>query len=401
MDLEVCFGDARYPYRLGSQCTDRITDRLIEMAGSRYLVVCDTNTAGLYGETIVELLSDRAPAHLLTHAAGEPGKDLQAVGALMESALALGADRSSIVVAVGGGITGNLAGLMAALLFRGIRLVHIPTSLMAMLDSVLSLKQAVNASMGKNLIGTFYAPDEVLADISMLRTLPRREVVSGLCEAVKNALAIRPAMTEDLRGQLRPDACYDDETMEAIIVESILAKAMVTTDDGRECRAGIALEYGHTVGHAMEHVAAGALSHGEAVGIGMIVAAEISHKLGYLDAATVALHRELLLRAGAPLQMPATIDVDTVMQRVGFDNKRGYLKDVDEGMVPMVLLRAHGEPIWQDGRPLIPVPVEIVREALENCVATDRMEPARLVSAPPIHSVSLGRADESRLAEAG
>lgn len=373
MDVEVRLGAVRYPFRIGTDCLEQIVDDLLELSASRYLVVCDEHTAPLFGETIVEALAAHAPANLLTHRAGEPHKNVYAVGALMEEALAVGADRASVIVAVGGGITGNVAGLVAALLFRGIRLVHVPTSLIAVLDSVLSLKQAVNASVGKNLVGTFYAPAAVFADTAMLRTLPRREIVSGLCEAIKNALAIRPEMTHLLLNRLRPDAQYDDATLRAIIAESIAAKAGVTLDDEHERREGLVLEYGHTVGHAIEHVSRGEISHGEAIGIGMVIAAEVSRRLGHVDAAFVELHRELLRRAGAPDTIPDFVDVDEVMERVGFDNKRGYIRDVGDDTA-MVLLRGHGEPIWRDGRPLVPVPTALVREVVEDlseaaCVA--------------------------------
>ncbi|MFY1653187.1 2-deoxy-scyllo-inosose synthase [Solwaraspora sp. WMMB762] len=363
MKVEIRLGTVRYPFRLGTDCLGTIVEDLVDLSASRLLIVCDSNTGPLFGAELVERLSPRVPANLLIHRAGEPYKDLQAVGTLAESALRLGADRACVVVAVGGGVIGNIAGLMAALLFRGIRLVHIPTSLIAMSDSVLSLKQAVNASAGKNLIGTFYPPECVLADAAMLRSLPFRETVSGLCEVVKNSLAVRPSMVEMLRASLRRDGNYDNETMYRIISESILAKASVTIDDMHECRAGLVLEYGHTVGHAIEYTAAGEISHGQAIGLGMLVAAEVSRRLGHLDDETVALHRELLARAGAAVTVPAHVDLDEVMHRLRFDNKRGYLSDLAESSA-MVLLRGLGEPLWHDGRPLVPVPMKLIGEVI-------------------------------------
>lgn len=379
MEVDIGLGQTSYPFRLGTDWVAGIADRLIELSASRYLIVCDTNTGPLYGSDLAERLSPRARADLLVHTAGEPHKVMRTLDALMESALQAGADRASIVVAVGGGVTGNLAGLMAALLFRGIRLVHVPTSLIAMLDSVLSLKQAINASVGKNLVGTFYPPLEVLADTAMLRTLPRRETVSGLCEVIKNSLAIRPAMTGSLLARLRPDARYDDEAMRTFIAESVLAKAQVTADDERECRAGLVLEYGHTAGHALEHTGAGRLSHGEAVGLGMVVAAEVSHRLGHLEPAVVRLHRDLLRQAGAPLTVPGHIDLDEVMHRLRFDNKRGYLRDPGDD-IAMVLLRAHGQPIWDGGRPLVPVPTGLAGEVLHE-LAGSRPAPVTMAGA--------------------
>jgi 3-dehydroquinate synthetase len=385
MDIEIRLGPVSYPFRLGADCFDAMADQLVGLSASRYLIVCDSNTGPLFGEGLLERLAARAPANLLIHEAGEPRKDLQTVATLIESALQIGADRGSIVVAVGGGITGNIAGLMAALLFRGIRLVHIPTSLVAMLDSVLSLKQAVNASIGKNLVGTFYAPTEVLIDTAVLRTLPRRETISGLCEVIKNSLAIRPDMINFLRRSLRPDAHYDDAVMREIISGSILAKASVTVDDQHECQAGLVLEYGHTVGHALEHVSDGELSHGEAIGLGMLAAAEISHRLGYLDAATVAVHRELLGAAGAMLTIPDYVDLDAAMHRVSCDNKRGYLRDARD-CAPMVLLSDLGVPIWTGERPLVAVPIGLVDEVVRGMAGPSPV-PAGLAAANATESV--------------
>jgi 3-dehydroquinate synthase/2-deoxy-scyllo-inosose synthase len=135
----------------------------------------------------------------------------------------------------------------------------------------------------------------------------------------------------------------------------------------------LVLEYGHTVGHAIEHVSGGGLSHGEAVGLGMIAAAEISHRLGHLDAAAVEMHCQLLEQAGAATAVPEGIDLDEVVRRLGFDNKRGYLRDTG-GSLAMVLLRGYGEPIWHDERPLVPVPIALVREVLHDTLAGDEAD---------------------------
>lgn len=363
MRIELCLGSVKFPFYLSTDALDSAIDRLLDLSASRYLVVADSNVAPLYGKDIVERLSKSAQADLLTHEAGEQYKTYEQVGSLMDTAFKLGADRASVVVAVGGGVTGNMAGLMAALMFRGIRLVHVPTSLIAMLDSVFSLKQAINATVGKNMIGTFYSPIEVLADLSVLRTLPRREMLAGMCEVVKNAVAIRPSMTDFLREGLNPHSMYDDQFLRPVIAESLAAKAMVVQEDEQERYAGMALEYGHTVGHALEYTALGHISHGEAIGLGMLVAAEVSRRMGHLDAATADLHRELLSRAGAMCSVPAGIDLDEVARRLCFDNKRGYLA-LGKDTYAMVLLEGAGRPLWTGNRPLVEVPGPLVREVL-------------------------------------
>nr|Q2MFP1.1 RecName: Full=2-deoxy-scyllo-inosose synthase; Short=DOI synthase; Short=DOIS [Streptomyces paromomycinus]CAF32374.1 putative 2-deoxy-scyllo-inosose synthase / cyclase [Streptomyces paromomycinus] len=379
----ITMEDTSFPYRLGTECAEEIVARLGERAASRYLVVCDTTVAALYGRDLVARLEkDAGPAVLLTHPAGEVHKRIGTVGDLAEQALAAGADRRSVVVALGGGITGNIAGLLASLLFRGITLVHVPTTVVAMLDSVLSLKQAVNASFGKNLVGTFYQPAEVLADTAMLRTLPARELRSGMGEVVKNALAIRPSMIERLAAELRPDARYEDAAMRWIIEESVAAKAQVTGADKHERRDGLVLEYGHTTGHAIEHAARGEVAHGAGVAIGMIVAAEVSRLLGHASGDLVGLHRELVAKAGLEGSVPALVDPADVKHWLTYDNKRGYMP-CPPAATPMVLLSAPGEVLRSGPLPLVPVPLELLGRAVDALAApagqsagAERLSPA-------------------------
>ncbi|GAA4933000.1 2-deoxy-scyllo-inosose synthase [Streptomyces coeruleoprunus] len=378
----IAMEEASFPYRLGTDCAEDVVARLAALRASSYLVVADTTVAALYGVDLTARIDKEAgPAHLLTHEVGEVHKGLATVGALTEQALEHGADRRSVVVALGGGVTGNIAGLVASLLFRGIRLVHVPTTVVAMLDSVLSLKQAVNATFGKNLVGTFYQPVEVLADTAMLRTLPPREIRSGIGEVVKNALAIRPSMLDRLAGALRADGRYDDETMRWIIAESLAAKAMVTRDDKHERRSGLVLEYGHTTGHAIEHASRGEVAHGAGVAVGMTIAAEVSRRLGHADAGLVALHRELVAAAGVEPVIPAHVDTALVKNWLAYDNKRGYL-DSPPGHTPMVLLSAPGKVLHTGAMPLVPVPLALLEEVVDETTAAGTAEPAYAGRAP-------------------
>ncbi|WP_229348129.1 2-deoxy-scyllo-inosose synthase [Streptomyces sp. UNOB3_S3] len=378
----IAMEEAGFPYRLGTECAEEIVARLADRAASRYLVVSDTTVAALHGHDFVARLEkDAGPAVLLTHRPGEVHKDIATVGALAEQALGEGADRRSVVVALGGGVTGNIAGLLAALLFRGITLVHVPTTVVAMLDSVLSLKQAVNATYGKNLVGTFYAPAEVLADTALLRTLPEREVRSGMGEVVKNALAIRPSMTGRLSALLRPDARYDDEALRWIIEESVAAKADVTRADKHERGDGLVLEYGHTTGHAIEHAARGGVAHGAGVAIGMTVAAEVSRRLGHCPDGLVDLHHDLITRAGLGTAVPPQAALADVKNWLSYDNKRGYL-DCPPGSTPMVLLSGPGTPLRTGRLPLVPVPLDLVHEVVDASAAQAPDGAGRMSVAP-------------------
>jgi 3-dehydroquinate synthase/2-deoxy-scyllo-inosose synthase len=370
----IAMEDTTFPYRLGTDCVDDIVARLAAHGASSYVVVADTTVAELYGRDLIpRIAKDAGPAHLLTHQVGEQHKGLATVESLAEQALEKGADRRSVVVALGGGVTGNIAGLLASLLFRGVRFIHVPTTLVAQLDSVLSLKQAVNARLGKNLIGTFYQPVEVLADTAMLHTLPTREIRSGMGEVIKNAVAIRPTMINRLGSVLNPAARYDDETLRWIIAESLAAKADVTFDDRHERRSGLVLEYGHTTGHAIEHASRGEVAHGAGVAVGMLVAAEVSRRLGHADADFVALHRELVAAAGVEPAIPTHIDTDVVKYLLAYDNKRGYL-DNPPGHTPMVLLSEPGRVLHTEvphtgPLPLVPVPLGLLEEVVDETAA--------------------------------
>ncbi|MBB5158807.1 2-deoxy-scyllo-inosose synthase [Saccharopolyspora phatthalungensis] len=371
----ISLGDVDYPFRLGTDCMDRIIEHIAALLPSRVLLMADTTVTELYGHDLAARL-DRAaaPTHLLTHPCGEAGKNLTTLTALAEQALRYGLDRRSVVVALGGGVTGNMAGLLAALMFRGLRLVQVPTTVVAMLDSVLSLKQTVNAGVGKNLIGTFYAPVEVLADTALLRTLPAREVRSGAAEVVKNALAIRPAMIDYLADNLRPDGRYPDEVMAWLIGESIAAKAQVTVADKFERGTGLVLEYGHTIGHAIEHAAAGTVAHGAGVALGMLAAAGISRDLGGAGDDLVDLHHDLIGRIGVPTTITSDVDIANVKRWLRFDNKRGYLS-LAADTCAMVLLSAPGKPLWTEGHPLTEVPVGLADAAVDG-IASRTATPA-------------------------
>lgn len=376
----ISMGDVDYPFLLGTDCTDRIVERIAALLPSSVLLLADTTVAELYGRDLAARL-DRttAPTHLLTHPCGEVGKNLTTLATLSEQALRHGLDRRGVVVALGGGVTGNLAGLLAALLFRGLRLVHVPTTVVAMLDSVLSLKQAVNAGVGKNLVGTFYAPEEVLADTALLRTLPAREVRSGVAEVVKNAIAIRPGMVGYLADNLRPDGRYPDEVMAWMIEQSITAKAQVTAADKFERGPGLVLEYGHTIGHAIEHAAAGAVAHGAGVALGMLAAARISRELHGAGGDLLDLHHDLIDRIGVPTAIPSDVDIAEVKRWLRFDNKRGYLA-LPADDCAMVLLSAPGEPLWTEGYPLTPVEVGAADAAVDG-IAPRAAAPASVAGA--------------------
>ncbi|MDQ3820576.1 MAG: 3-dehydroquinate synthase, partial [Acidobacteriota bacterium] len=288
--IRLKIGSPNYEFWLGTNCQDELDGHLISIGADIYFIIADEEIADLYGRGLCARLNLSAPSFLIQHVKGEEAKRLATIDQIIESILSLGATRRSCVAALGGGVTGNIAGLVAALLFRGIRLVHIPTTLVAILDSVVSFKQAVNASCGKNIIGTYYRPEMVLADIAYLRSLPVSHVRSGMCEVIKNALAICPDQIPFLLEILNPDAFYSDSVYSELIRRNIELKSLIMENDQYEKYGGVVLEYGHTVGHVLELLSEGCLPHGEAIGLGMLTAAEIGLRLGGLSPYEAEIH---------------------------------------------------------------------------------------------------------------
>ena len=366
----IRIGDAVYPYYSGFDCIGAFAERLEPLQADRFIVVTDDTVFALHGDALLPHLRRLAPTSVFSHEPGESMKTMQRLADYIERALEAGATRRSVVVAFGGGVPGNVGGLLASLLFRGIHIVNMPTTTMAAMDSALSLKQAVNSTRGKNHVGAYVKPYAVFTDVRLLTTLPARELRSGLCEAAKNCLAICPAALPTLRRILADGDLGSPESLLWLLEESIAAKSTVTTDDPREQRTGLTLEYGHTVGHAVELAdfhrrGAKGLSHGDAVALGMIVAARISHARGWLSDAELEAHVDIVTALGAPLQLPPEVTVDEVMTLVRSDNKRGYLPPEPDS-IPFVLLERLGRTAGDPELPLVGVRSAEVVAALET-----------------------------------
>lgn len=367
-DLRLTFEDVCIPLWIGFDCTEEVVAKLCELEASSYHVVTDKTVAQLHGAALFERLAAKALARLWVVEDGESSKSMSTVESLAQEMVCAAIDRRSAIVAVGGGVVGNLSGLTAALLFRGIRLVHVPTTLIAAADSVASLKQAVNLPRGKNLLGCFHRPAAVLIDLSFLQTLPAAQIRSGMNEIIKNALTVATENIPFLESSLNPSACYSDEELVAIVEAGVLAKQRVMRADKHERRQGLVFEYGHTVGHAIELAAAGGVSHGEAVGLGMVVAADVAHQLGLLSESAVEIHLRLLGRNGLVTRLPPGVTVMAVMSLLRADNKRGYVS-AEPDQVPMILLEKLGVPHGPADRPLTLVEATLIQSCIETRLA--------------------------------
>jgi 3-dehydroquinate synthase len=322
-------GDAPYSIHIGPGLLgDR---RLLEPAlrGRHALVVSDENVAPLYARKVESTLKAARPE--LTTAqfvipAGEQEKTLARFGECLEALAALGATRDSTVVALGGGVVGDLAGFAAACWMRGVDVVQMPTTLLAMVDSAVGGKTAVDLPAGKNLVGVFHSPRAVIADTATLRTLPDRELRAGLAEVVKYGAILEADFLDWIERHADALVARDDAVLAEAIARSCEFKAWVVERDLHERGERALLNFGHTFGHAIEAEqgyagADGGLNHGEAVAVGMVLAARLSTALGLADAADGERLRTLLERLGLPTQVPAGLAAEALLERMRLDKK--------------------------------------------------------------------------------
>ncbi|WP_437605120.1 iron-containing alcohol dehydrogenase [Sorangium sp. So ce834] len=348
------------PITIGHDVHDACIDHCIERGADRAFMVVDRRVWELYGRELQRRYGARIPIAWGTVEPQESLKTLASVNLLLDQAISAGLTRRSLVLAIGGGLTGNVAGMVAALLYRGVPLIHIPTTLLAMSDSILSLKQAVNGPRGKNLFGLYYLPTASFISLKFLETLHCRELASGVNELIKNCLVFDAQRTSDLLA-LAARADHADHWLE-LVVTGIEAKQMLLRSDPYEKHIGICLEYGHTVGHALECQSYG-LSHGFAVGLGMLVSAAISAQRGMLTDEEYWLHFRLLGAVNDTLLFPDELDIETTIDVVRRDNKHGYLP-APPGYHPFVLLESVGRVATTHGHPLVLVEEDEIRSAI-------------------------------------
>jgi len=324
--LEVGLAARRYPIRIGNGLLGDAQTWRAALRGTHALIVSDDNVAPLYAPQLRDALARApgAPVHCetLVLPAGEAHKNLDAASKILDALAQLGATRDACVLALGGGVVGDIAGFAAACWMRGIDFIQFPTTLLAMVDSSVGGKTGVDHAAGKNLIGAFHQPRAVIADLDALATLPDRELRAGLAEVVKTA-CIGDA---DFFGWLETHAdallVRDTDALTHAIARCCRFKAGVVERDERETGERALLNFGHTFGHALETEAGyGTLLHGEAVAIGMLLAARLSTQLGMANAADAGRLHVLLERLALPTAMPAGTDADALLARMRLDKK--------------------------------------------------------------------------------
>ena len=291
-------------------------------AGRLVIVVSDARVARLYGRRFAEELArGGARSRLVAFPDGERNKTRETKSRLEDRLVREGAGRDTIVVALGGGVTGDLAGFLAATWHRGVPVVQIPTTLLAMVDAALGGKTAVDLPGGKNLVGSFHQPESVWADVRCLRTLPDREYRAGLAEVVKTAAALDARLFRLLERRAAALRRRDERLLERVVARCLVVKGRVVAADERDSGARAILNYGHTVAHALEAAGGFRLRHGEAVAIGLVIESRLARARGAFPARDLARLERLLVALGLPTGLPPAIAAADVVRLTRRDKK--------------------------------------------------------------------------------
>jgi 3-dehydroquinate synthase len=305
----------------------------------RYAIISDDTVAPLYAARVRESVG-AAHAELLTIPTGESHKTREQWASLTDSLLARGFGRDTTILALGGGVIGDLAGFVAATYMRGVPFVQLPTTLLAMIDASVGGKTGVDTAAGKNLVGAFHRPRAVIADLATLASLPIAQLRSGAAEAIKHGAIADAAYYKTVDSSLI--AAFDapaGDAMRALIVRSVQIKAGIVTLDERESSVRRILNFGHTLGHAIEAESGYRLLHGEAIAIGMVLEAGLGERLGTTKSGTAQTLRDTLQRAGLPVVVPAHLTSAHILAATRGDKK------AREGVTEYALLEKIGRAV--------------------------------------------------------
>jgi len=332
----------------------------------RIAIISDDTVAPLYAARVAASLAPE-PVAILTIPAGEENKTRKQWSRLTDELLDAGYGRDSAIVALGGGVVGDLAGFVAATYMRGIPFVQIPTSLLAMIDASIGGKTGVDTRAGKNLVGAFHHPALVIVDPAALGTLPVAHLRNGLAEAIKHGVIASRTEFEWLAsssGALLREGGPDAVRADRLVRKNIEIKSAIVARDEREGGVRKTLNFGHTIGHAVESLSGFSMLHGECVAIGMVVEARIGTLLGVTDPSLIGMIGWLLREAGLPTAVPSSMTTEAIVGATQSDKKaRG-------GKVEYALPAALGEMAGADRGYAIPVPSELVADAILECRAT-------------------------------
>ncbi|MEH6491553.1 3-dehydroquinate synthase [Halopseudomonas sp.] len=352
--LNVDLGDRGYPIYIGAGLLEGPDLLTPHIAGKRVCIVTDDTVAPLY----LPMLEAALAAYQITRVVlptGEAFKNWATLQQIFDALLRDRHDRRTTLIALGGGVIGDMTGFAAACYQRGVSFIQIPTTLLSQVDSSVGGKTGINHPAGKNMIGAFYQPQAVLIDTTSLRTLPEREISAGLAEIIKYGLIRDADFLDWLERNMVGLRALDSALVTEAIMRSCAIKAEVVAADEREGGVRAILNLGHTFGHAIEtHEGYGCWLHGEAVGAGMVMALDLSARMGWIDPEQLARGRRIIAAAGLPVAPPEGMTEDDFRRLMAVDKK------VLDGQLRLVLLRAWGEAT---------VTADFDTEALSACLA--------------------------------
>lgn len=335
---EVNLGERSYPIHIGGGLLNRADLLRPHIHGKQVCIVTNSTVGALYLKRLQSLLADYQ-VDVVSLPDGEEHKTLETLNSIYDAVLAAGHHRTTTFIALGGGVVGDICGFAAATYQRGVNFIQVPTTLLAQVDSSVGGKTAVNHPLGKNMIGAFYQPQLVLADIELLRTLPAREYAAGLAEVIKYGLIADAEFFAWLEAKMPALLAKDVEALSYAIRRSCEIKADIVAQDERESGVRAWLNLGHTFGHAIEAAQGyGNWLHGEAVAAGMVMALDLSVRLNWLAAEDCERLVRLLQQADLPVRAPA-IPTEQFLRLMAGDKK------VLDGQLRLVLLRGIGEAV--------------------------------------------------------
>jgi 3-dehydroquinate synthase len=357
--LTVGLAERSYPIHIGSGVLDQVELLLPHIPRKRAVIISNTTVAPLYLERLSQgLVANGVQVQSIILPDGEQYKSGASLNTIYDALLTARSERSTPLIALGGGVIGDITGYAAATYLRGVPFIQVPTTLLSQVDSSVGGKTGINHPLGKNMIGAFYQPRVVLADTSTLDTLPDKELRAGIAEVIKYGLIRDLPFLEWLEANIEKLLARDTAALQYAIARSCQNKAEVVGADERESGERALLNLGHTFGHAIENAMGyGVWLHGEGVAAGTVMAADLSQRLGWLDEQDVARVRKLFGRAGLPVVAPR-LGAEKYLQLMGLDKK------VADGKIRFVLLKALGNAVMTGD-----VPQALLEQTLESCSA--------------------------------
>ncbi len=326
------------------------------------LIVTNTTVGPLYAEQLHKALAGKyAQVHIVVLPDGEAFKTWESLNLIFDALLSHACDRKTTLFALGGGVVGDMTGFAAASYMRGVPFVQVPTTLLAQVDSSVGGKTAINHPLGKNMIGAFYQPLKVVCDLGTLKTLPQRELIAGLAEVIKYGPIADTDFLAWIEANLDAILAREPAALAHIVKRSCEIKAWVVGQDEREAGLRAILNFGHTFGHAIEAgLGFGVWLHGEAVGCGMVMAAQLSARLGLVDAFFVNRLTQLIAKAGLPVKAPVLDAADNAGRYLAL---MGVDKKAEAGEIKFVLIDKPGQAVVRSA------PADVVRQVIDVCCA--------------------------------